>query len=227
MKVNRVSEKFWNNKDNIEWFKKRPMSPYWIDFFSHIPSITNKRVLDLGCGTGRNSEMLINLGYNVYCCDRYATMIKETKNLLKKMKLSRQFINGHVSIQSMDRLSFKPDFFDIVLSHGVYHNAFTEEEFKKSIQESARVLKNSGFLCYNIFSSNILPDLSLSPQKNHTYTTKEGLPIILFSKKEFIEIAEALKLKNYIEPVEYESNVSTGKRSVVRGVLIKKLNSKN
>ena len=61
----------------------------------------------------------------------------------------------------------------------------------------------------------------LKKSSPNTYLTKDNLIMILLSKKEFISIANQYGLKIKSNPIKYKSIVSTGKRSVLRGFLIK------
>ena len=145
------SFEFWNDEKNILWFKSQPFSQYWVDFFSKIKNKKNKTALDLGCGVGRNTEMLAKLGFNFYACDNYKKMIDETKKRLKRTGFNEKFLEYKITQQSMNNLSYPSDYFDFIISHGVYHNAFSVEEFKKALKESSRVLKIGGVICFNIF----------------------------------------------------------------------------
>ena len=145
--------KFWNDKKNILWFKSQPFSQYWVDFFSKIKNKKNKRVLDLGCGVGRNTKMLSKLGFNFYACDNCKKMVDETKKSLKNIGFDEKFLERRITQQSMDNLSYPSNYFDFIISHGVYHSASSMREFKKALKESCRILKVGGVICFNIFTS--------------------------------------------------------------------------
>jgi len=40
-----------------------------------------KRVLDLGCGAGRNTQFLFEYGFDVFACDYYDGMVKPQENV--------------------------------------------------------------------------------------------------------------------------------------------------
>ena len=104
----------------------------------------------------------------------------------------------------------------------MYHNSFTEKEYDKALQESARVLKNNGLICFNIFTSKYIgTEAEIKNIKDHVYVTKDTLLMVLFSKTEFLAKAKKFSLLPFSELIEYESDVTTGKRSVLRGILIK------
>lgn len=222
MKVDEAN-KFWNSKETVKSFINQPISPYWMELFGQIKNRSEKRVLDLGCGGGRNLEMLAMLGFEVYGCDMYKQMVEASKNRLINIGYEEKLLENHIIQAQMDILPYKSGYFDIVLSHGVYHNAVSFAEFEKAIEETSRVLKKNGRLFFNLFSSNyIAGDYKKVSDNDHLFTTEKKLCMILVSKEEFVEITRKYNLILDGEVIEYESNVSTGKRSVMRGTLIKR-----
>lgn len=219
-RVKKKIDKFWSNKNVVDIFYSQPISKYWLIFFKlHKKRGLGKRVLDLGCGGGRNTKMLLDLGYDVFACDLHKEMVEITRDEYAKYAPGKN-LKKRVVLCPMIELPYKDNFFDIVLSHGVYHNAVSISEFIKALYESARVLKRGGYLCFNIFSAVFIGG-DFKKIKNNLYLTREGLPMILLSSKEFLREAQKKGLILERPIIEYISQVSTGKRSVMRGVLRK------
>ncbi|OGZ18890.1 MAG: hypothetical protein A2Z68_01275 [Candidatus Nealsonbacteria bacterium RBG_13_38_11] len=98
-----------------------------------------KRVLDLGCGSGRHTVYLAKHGFEVYGIDISRTGIKMTRKFLLKEKLK-----GNLKIGSIyKKLPYKDNFFDAVISVQVLHHARIES-IRKVIREIERVLKLKG-----------------------------------------------------------------------------------
>lgn len=216
---------FWNNKQNIKWFEDYPASDYWVKFLKTTKNKQEKKVLDLGCGAGRHTKLLNQLGFDVYSCDRYIGMVEKTKKGMLSTKWPDKKLKKRITRQSMSNLSYPSNFFDIVICHGVYHNAFSLKTFEKSISESSRILKKNGKLLFNVFTNEFLSkDLKLINKKNCLYLTKENLRMFLISPEMFIRFASQEKLTpvNEKDLVRYRSTVSTGTRAVFRGILLKK-----
>lgn len=223
MNYHLIAKKFWNSKNTTKEFYAQPFSGYWLDFFGSIKDASKKKVLDIGCGGGRNTEMLINFGFDVFACDFYQGMVRTTKNRLIKKGFKSKFVEDRIKKAPMTKLPYDSSNFDIVLCHGVYHNAQSLEEFDHALEESARVLKKGGHLYFNMFTSDLIAeDFKNVDGQPNVYITREKLPMVLLSKGEFVKLASRYSLKPDVEFIEYESNVSTGKRSVLRGILIKK-----
>lgn len=100
-----------------------------------------KRVLDLGCGTGRHIVYLAKKGFDVYGIDNAKTGIKQTRQWLKSKQL-----NANLKIGSIyKRLPYKNDFFDAIIStQSIHHQRI--ENIRKTIHEIERILKPAGFV---------------------------------------------------------------------------------
>jgi len=212
-------ERFWNDPHNIAWFRDEKTPSYWVEFFQKVDRNKVNRVLDLGCGAGRVTEMLIDLNFDVYACDSADGMVSETiKRIIEKFP--RFATKERIINASMLKLPYVDSFFDCVVSNGVYHNAWSENDLESALKETSRVLRTGGYVCFNLFTSNfIAPEF-----KNiggSVYLTEEGLHMTLTSVKSFLEIARRNKLRSAGDVTEYLRKVSTGQRSVARGVLIK------
>jgi adenylate cyclase class IV len=81
-----------------------------------------------------------------------------------------------------------------------------------------------GFFSNNSIEKGIFPRIrqengSLIKIKNNVYLTKEGLPMTLLLKQEFLNLCQKFALIIEGKIIEYKRNVTTGTRSVMRGVL--------
>ena len=72
-KINLWDERFKEKKYFLKWPDEMV-----VRFLAKNNGKRNQRVLDLGCGSGRHSELLIKQGYQVYGCDVSAAAIKMT-----------------------------------------------------------------------------------------------------------------------------------------------------
>lgn len=102
------------------------------------------KILDAGCGEGRNLIYFIRNGYEVFGIDKNEDAIKMLRYLAKSINsdypLSR-FVSGDVC-----RMPFKDQQFDALVSSAVLHFAENENHFLGMLSELHRVLKPSGVL---------------------------------------------------------------------------------
>lgn len=103
------------------------------------------RVLDAGCGSGRNLRWLAANGARVFAVDRDAAAVERVREL----GLDEQ----HARVAEVDALPFEDDAFDAVLAVAVLHFARGEEHFAAMLDELARVLRPGGILFTRLASS--------------------------------------------------------------------------
>ena len=96
-----------------------------------------KKVLDLGCGSGRNFFYLNKEGFKVYGIDIAENGILQIKKNIPNAKA----IVGDV----FSKLPYPDNHFDAIVSIQVLQHS-TEEKIKKSIDEVFRILRPEGFI---------------------------------------------------------------------------------
>lgn len=100
-----------------------------------------KKVLDLGCGSGRHTIYLAKRDFNVYGIDIASTGIQITKKWLKKEGLKAPLKISDI----YKKLPYKDNFFDTIISTHTLHHARIEK-IRKLIKEMERILKSGGLI---------------------------------------------------------------------------------
>ncbi|MBL7036446.1 class I SAM-dependent methyltransferase [Candidatus Microgenomates bacterium] len=96
-----------------------------------------QKVLDLGCGDGLNTSILVKKGVkNIVGVDISSKLVKNAKSINPKIKFYKA---------SAEKLPFKDNSFDVVLVDSVFHHLMG---YSKSLLEIKRVLKPKGRLCF-------------------------------------------------------------------------------
>jgi tellurite methyltransferase len=101
------------------------------------------KILDAGCGGGRNLLHFLRNGYDVYGIDPNANAVEAVKKLSKNLSPANPLINFTVS--AAEDLPFEDKYFDLVISSAVLHFARNEEHFDKMLHSMWRVLKPGGY----------------------------------------------------------------------------------
>jgi ubiquinone/menaquinone biosynthesis C-methylase UbiE len=104
-----------------------------------------KKILDLGCGSGRHLVCLARMGFRVYGIDIAKEGIKIAKNWLKEESLTADLKVGDI----YKKLPYPNNFFDAVIGIRVIHHGKIEW-IRKCIKELARIIKPNGWLFVTI-----------------------------------------------------------------------------
>ena len=99
--------------------------------------INNKKILEIGCGTGGHSLFFASKGANVYSTDLTPERVASSSQLINYLDTFK----AHFEICDAENLPYENNSFDIVYSNGVIHHTY---DIKKAINEIHRVLKPKG-----------------------------------------------------------------------------------
>jgi ubiquinone/menaquinone biosynthesis C-methylase UbiE len=141
-----------------------------------------KKVLDLGCGSGRHTVMLAKEGFEVYATDISREALRLTKKWLEESKLS-----ATIKIASCyDRFPFENNFFDAIISTQVIHHNY-HDKVKFCISEIERVLKPKGILFVSVPASKYKRGATkFKMPQLHTYISldgeEKGIPHFIYTK---------------------------------------------
>ncbi len=100
------------------------------------------RILDAGCGYGRNIQYLIKSGYCVCGIDKDPEAIDWLRHQLENDQKEKSTSNFQVA--PLESIPYADNSFDYIIANAVLHFAGSEEHFHRMTQEMARVLKSGG-----------------------------------------------------------------------------------
>jgi tellurite methyltransferase len=109
------------------------------------------RVLDAGCGTGRNLVYLLRHGYDVWATDTSPQAVAHVRNLVAT--LAPALPATRVRQEAVESSSFADREFDVVISSAVLHFARDDEQFERMVGEMWRVLAEGGMLFCRLASA--------------------------------------------------------------------------
>ena len=109
------------------------------------------RILDAGCGSGRNLVHLFQSGYDVFATDADPGAIGQVRQLAAA--LAPHLPDTNFRVESVERMSVDDRFADVVISSAVLHFARDHEQFDAMVREIWRVLKPGGLLFARLASS--------------------------------------------------------------------------
>lgn len=171
--------------------------------------------LDIGCGGGRNSLELAKHNFNVSVIDKYKIMIETTEKLL----VTNNFRVRHSQVDDISDLHIQEDAFDIILCIGVLHQNNSADSLSDCLHKIYASLKKGGVFVFNVFTNDYI-DSELADMGNHRYQTKENAPMLLIGKDWYNNLFTKTGFTNIYDQFDIK-DVNTGKRAILRGLLIK------
>jgi len=109
------------------------------------------RVIDAGCGGGRNLVYLLQQGYEVFGADSDPQAVASVRRLAAL--LAPAIPGDNFRLASIETMSFPSGFADVVISSAVLHFARDDDHFRAMLNGTWRVLKPGGLLLCRLASS--------------------------------------------------------------------------
>ena len=109
-----------------------------------------KKILELGCGQGRDTIYFASNGIDVVAIDSSQIAIDTLSKITTKQNLPiRPMIHN-----PSDGIPFNDSYFDAVYSHMFFNMRFTDDRLQYLFVEVNRVLKNGGLNLFSVRSDN-------------------------------------------------------------------------
>ncbi len=164
--------KDYYNKNAQEFFNqtvKADMSKLYDIFLKNLPYNQGK-ILDLGCGSGRDSKYFLNSGFEVVALD-----ISEELG-----KRASEYIGQKVIIQDMRELNYQDEFIGVWACASLLH--LDEDEIVETLRKIFKSLKRNGII-YISFKYG---------DKNYE---KDGRKFTCFTYEKFIKLGKEFENK--------------------------------
>ena len=127
------------------------------------------RILDAGCGYGRNLIHLLREGAEIFAIDANPEAVQHVRSLAAQLAPALPATNFNVSL--IDRMDFPDAFADVVMCSSVLHFARDEAHFLAMLKELWRVLRPGGLLFCRL-GSRI--GMDFEPLRANIYRIKDG-----------------------------------------------------
>ena len=127
------------------------------------------RVLDAGCGGGRNLNYLLKSGFEVCGIDKSPEAVAQVQALAAS--LAPNLSSRNFRAELVESMSFADDDFDVVISSAVLHFARDEDHWLEMVREMWRVLKPGG-----IFFARLASTIGIENETEHLAGRRYRLP---------------------------------------------------
>lgn len=156
------------------------------------------KVLDAGCGGGRNLVYFLRNGFEVYGIDPNPQVINVVTELAAS--LAPEIPSTNFKVAAAEELPFDDGHFDLVISSAVLHFATNEFHFDSMLRSMWRVLKPGGYLFARL-ASDIGIETLVQNLGSGRYLLPDGSERFLVNEEMLLDYTNDLNGKLY-EPIK-------------------------
>lgn len=175
----------WSAPATVEGFAQSSPNAVLMRFAAHeLERRGGGRVLDIGCGAGRNAVPLARLGWHVSGLDLSWPML-----LAAEQRAAREQAAAHAQfvLAAMDRIPARDRSIDFVVAHGIWNLAPSEAEFRRALREAGRVARPGAALFVFTFSRNTFPpDTEPVAGERFVFTQFSGQPQCFLTEAQLV-----------------------------------------
>ena len=169
---------------------------YLIDLILKRHFKPSMKIMDAGCGMGRNVEYFLQSGNEVFGADISA----EDVNYLRKhaMEINLKIKENNFRVEPLEAMTFEPESMDVVICSAVLHFAKNEDHFNNMVHGAWKLLKPGGiFFCR--LSSTIGIENEIMHVEGRRYLLPDGTNWFLADEAMLLELTLKMNAQ-FLEP---------------------------
>ena len=160
------------------------------------------RLLDAGCGGGRNLRYFLRAGYDVRASDRDARAVAALRALAAEVETpgAQAPPEDRFRVEALEDTSFAPASVDVVVCNAVLHFARDEAHFRAMLAGAWRPLAPGGLFFARLASSIGIED-RVQPRGGGRYGLPDGTERFLVHEALLVELAADLGARQ-LDPIK-------------------------
>jgi len=158
----------------------------------------HQKILDAGCGSGRNLFWLLKNSFDVYAVDAKKEALETMIQTATSLKIALR--TDKIKIGDLQSMEFDSGFFDHIICSAVLHFAKSHLHFEKMFAELVRLLKPSGTIFIRM-TSNIGIENMIEEIESGVFHIPDGSIRYLLTKNMLAKIMQHHRLA-FLEPLK-------------------------
>lgn len=147
------------------------------------------RVLDMGCGSGRNLRYLLRIGADVGGIDANAEALAAARRLAAE--LAPALPADRFRVEAIEHHTFPDGWADVVIANAVFHFARDDRHFRAMLDGAWRAVRPGGFLFARL-TSTVGCDDAIRPLGGGRYALPDGTDRYLVTAQQLLDLTDAL-----------------------------------
>lgn len=156
------------------------------------------KILDAGCGGGRNLVYFLRSGHDVYGIDPNPNAVEAVKGLAKS--IAPNYPAQNFKAAQAEKLPFEDNAFDLVISSAVLHFANDKSHFDSMLHSMWRVLKPDGYFFARL-ASDVGIETLVQNLGNGRYLLPDGSERYLVNQQMLLNYTQELNASLH-EPIK-------------------------
>ena len=147
------------------------------------------RIVDAGCGGGRNLVYFFRNGYDIFGVDADPRAIASVRAIAAR--LAPHLLESNFRVEPVEQMTFPDAFADVVLGSAVLHFARDDEQFAAMLRQMWRVLKPGGMLFCRL-ASDIGMESRVRKLAGRRYLLPDGSERYLVDQRMLLDLTRNL-----------------------------------
>lgn len=177
------------------------------------------RLVDIGCGAGRNAIPLAREGWDVLGTDLSTPMLDAAVRRAREERIDPQPV---FCVAPMDAIPADDASADFIVAHGIWNLAGSSDEMRRAMREAARVARPGAVLFVFTFSRQTLAaDAQPVPGETFVFTQFSGQPQCFLTEAQLVaELEDAGFVRDPDEPILEHNRPPEGAARLTRAPVI-------
>jgi ubiquinone/menaquinone biosynthesis C-methylase UbiE len=167
---------------------------YLVDQIMKGRYVPSDKILEAGCGGGRNMDWFVKNNFQVYGIDQSEAAILNLRSKYPDLEEEK------LKVGMIEKIPFEDNYFDHIISSAVLHFAKSETHFKDMMGEMLRVLKPEGSLFIRM-TSDIGIEEKVVLLENGNYQIPDGSMRFLLTRNVLKDLMKTFPI-SFLEPLK-------------------------
>ena len=167
---------------------------YLVDQIMKGRYVPSDKILEAGCGGGRNMNWFVKNDFQIYGIDQSEAAILNLRSKYPDLEEEK------LKVGMIEKIPFEDNYFDHIISSAVLHFAKSETHFKDMMGEMLRVLKPEGSLFIRM-TSDIGIEEKVVLLENGNYQIPDGSMRFLLTRNVLKDLMKTFPI-SFLEPLK-------------------------